>query len=98
MKKIFSIIFVLYLIVGFFIFIIDQSNGKRFSETINKITFGIIGKSEEDILTEIGGPKVLQGLEIEKNFNKFQSQCVGKPQTEFCRDLYKKIESYLLKK
>ena len=98
MKKIFSIIFVLYIIIGFFIFIFDQSNGKRFSETINKITFGIIGQSEEDILIKIGGPEVLQGLEIEKNYNKYQSQCAGKPQTEFCSDLYKKIEPYLKKK
>ena len=50
----------------------DLSEGKRGSEALSNATFGLIGRSEEDILKGIGGPKVSQGLEIENKFKRLE--------------------------
>jgi hypothetical protein len=48
----------------------EASQGKSGSEMLNSATFGLLGKSENDILIEMGGEDAVKGLELEEKLNK----------------------------
>jgi hypothetical protein len=74
-KKIIWLLVSIYFVVSFIILINDQGKGKRFSETLNTITLGLFGQSEEDIIREIGGEQAVQGMKIHQKIKKFAKEC-----------------------
>jgi len=51
----------------------DLSEGKRGSEALSNASFGLLGKSHEDILKGIGGPEVDKGLKMRDDYERLKT-------------------------
>lgn len=69
-KNIIWVLILIYFVVSSIILINDYGKGKRFSETLNTITLGLLGQSQEDIIREIGGERAVQQMKAMKKFAK----------------------------
>ena len=103
-KDIILILVSIYFVVSCIILINDQGKGKRFSETLNTITLGLLGQSEEDIIREYGGEEAVQGMKIHKKMKKFAKECkpmlesLPEEQKKMCLSVLKELKKFETKK
>jgi len=90
----------IYFVVSCIILINDQGKGKRFSETLNTITLGLLGQSEEDIIREYGGEQAVQGMKIHQNMKKYAKLCqpilesLNEEEKKMCLNVLKELKKF----